>query len=126
MQTTLTIKDLSTSLELDRKAMSAVHGGQDNQAIGTSQSNLQVMFAAANVGNGSLFWARRLSSRTTRSTRTPATRTPRPTSTSRCSPDWACRAAAESASGEVGVAADPHPTEDPGFREGHHEHHDHH
>ena len=55
MQTTLTIKDLPTSLELDRKAMSAVHGGQDNQAIGTSQSNLQGMFAAANVGNGSLF-----------------------------------------------------------------------
>ena len=55
MQTTLTIKDLSTSLELDRKAMSAVHGGQDNEAIGTSQSNVQGMFAAANVGNGSLF-----------------------------------------------------------------------
>jgi hypothetical protein len=56
MQTTLTIKDLSTSLELDRKAMSAVHGGQDNQAIGTSQSNVQGMIAAANVGNGSLFF----------------------------------------------------------------------
>jgi hypothetical protein len=55
MQTTLTIKDLSTSLELDRKTMSAVHGGLDNQAIGTSQSNLQGMVAAANVGNGSLF-----------------------------------------------------------------------
>ena len=35
--------------------MSAVHGGQDNQAIGTSQSNLQSMLAAANVGNGSIF-----------------------------------------------------------------------
>ena len=55
MQTTLTIKDLSASLELDRKAMSAVHGGQDNQAIGTSQSNVQGMVAAANVGNGSIF-----------------------------------------------------------------------
>ena len=55
MKTTLTIKDLSTSLELDRKSMSAVHGGQDNQAIGTSQSNLQGMLAAANVGNGSKF-----------------------------------------------------------------------
>ena len=55
MKTTLTIKDLSTSLELDRKAMSAVHGGQDNQAIGTSQSNAQAMLAAANVGNGSFF-----------------------------------------------------------------------
>jgi hypothetical protein len=53
---TLTIKDLSTSLELDRKAMTAVHGGQDNQAIGTSQENLQEMLAAANVGNGSKFF----------------------------------------------------------------------
>jgi len=55
MQTSLTIKDLSTSLELDRKAMSAVHGGQNNQAIGTSESNVQGMAAAANVGNFSLF-----------------------------------------------------------------------
>ena len=55
MKATLTIKDLPSSLELDRKAMSAVHGGQDNQAIGTSQSNLQGMAAAANVGNVSLF-----------------------------------------------------------------------
>ena len=55
MHTILTIQDLSTSAELDRKAMSAVHGGQDNQAIGTSQSNLQGMAAAANVGNVSLF-----------------------------------------------------------------------
>ncbi|HSW17298.1 MAG TPA: hypothetical protein VLJ86_08740 [Ramlibacter sp.] len=55
MQTTLTIKDLPASLELDREAMSAVHGGQDNQAIGTSQSNVQGMVAAANVGNASLF-----------------------------------------------------------------------
>jgi len=55
MQTTLTIKDLSTSLELDRKAMSAVHGGQDNQAIVTSESNVQGMVAAANVGNISKF-----------------------------------------------------------------------
>ncbi|NPC56482.1 hypothetical protein [Caenimonas soli] len=51
----LHISDLSIDKELDRKAMSAVHGGQDNQAIGTSQSNLQGMVAAANVGNGSLF-----------------------------------------------------------------------
>ena len=53
---TLIIQDLSASIELDRKAMSAVHGGQDNQAIGTSQSNEQGMLAAANVGNGSLFF----------------------------------------------------------------------
>jgi len=49
------IDDLSISKELDGKAMTAVHGGQDNQAIGASQSNLQGMLAAANVGNGSKF-----------------------------------------------------------------------
>ena len=53
--TTLNIRDLSTSEELDGKAMAAVHGGADDQAIGTSQQNVQVMSAAANVGNGSLF-----------------------------------------------------------------------
>ena len=52
---TLMIKDLSASLELDREAMKAVHGGADDQAIATSQSNVQVMSAAANVGNGSFF-----------------------------------------------------------------------
>ena len=51
----LHISDLSVSKELDRKAMTAVHGGLDNQAIGTSQSNVQGMLAAANVGNGSKF-----------------------------------------------------------------------
>ena len=50
--TTLHISDLSSSKELDGKAMEAVHGGQDNQAIGTSQLNFQAMAAAANVGNG--------------------------------------------------------------------------
>jgi len=52
MKSTLTISDLSASKELDGKAMSAVHGGADDQAIGTSQLNLQNMLAAANVGNG--------------------------------------------------------------------------
>ena len=52
---TLMIKDLSASLELDRKAMKAVRGGADDQAIATSQSNVQKMSAAANVGNDSLF-----------------------------------------------------------------------
>jgi hypothetical protein len=52
---TLMIQDLSASIELDRKAMTAVRGGQDNQAIGTSQANVQSMVAAANIGNGSLF-----------------------------------------------------------------------
>jgi hypothetical protein len=51
----LMIKDLSASLELDRKAMTAVRGGLDDQAIGTSQANVQNMVAAANVGNASLF-----------------------------------------------------------------------
>ena len=52
---TLHISDLSTSKELDAKAMQAVRGGADDQAIGTAQSNVQGMVAAANVGNGSLF-----------------------------------------------------------------------
>jgi hypothetical protein len=55
MQSTLSIKDLSASKELDHEALSAVHGGQDNQANGTSQLNNQQMAAAANIGNCSLF-----------------------------------------------------------------------
>ena len=55
MHTTLTIKDLSASVELDAQAMSAVLGGDGNQANGTSQMNVQNMAALANVGNGSLF-----------------------------------------------------------------------
>ena len=53
--TTIHIADLSSSKELDSEALSAVHGGQDNQAIAGSQSNVQAMVAAANVGNGSVF-----------------------------------------------------------------------
>jgi hypothetical protein len=53
--TTLYISDLSISKELDDKAMAAVRGGNDDQAIGTSQSNVQGMVAAANIGNGSVF-----------------------------------------------------------------------
>ena len=52
---TLMIKDLSASLELDRAAMTAVRGGEGNQANGTSQANVQNMAAAANVGNYSVF-----------------------------------------------------------------------
>jgi len=52
---TLMIQDLPASIELDRKAMTAVRGGADDQAIGTSQANVQSMVAAANIGNGSLF-----------------------------------------------------------------------
>ena len=54
-ETEMMIKDLSASLELDRKAMTAVRGGLGDQANGTSQSNVQNMAAAANVGNGSIF-----------------------------------------------------------------------
>ncbi|WP_427914718.1 hypothetical protein ACPWT1_07335 [Ramlibacter sp. MMS24-I3-19] len=50
--TSLHISDLSTSKELDAKAMTAVRGGADDQAVGTSQQNVQAMLAAANVGNG--------------------------------------------------------------------------
>ena len=50
--TILHISDLPVGKELDRKAMAAVRGGLDDQAIGTSQLNLQSMMAAANVGNG--------------------------------------------------------------------------
>ena len=57
MKSTLTIADLSASLELDRKAMTAVRGGDANQANGTSQLNLQSMLAAANVGNGMIVGA---------------------------------------------------------------------
>ena len=52
---TITIADLSISKELDAKALASVRGGADDQAIGTSQANVQNMVAAANVGNGSLF-----------------------------------------------------------------------
>jgi hypothetical protein len=51
----LHISDLSTATELDGKAMTAVRGGADDQAIATSQSNVQGMAAAANIGNGSFF-----------------------------------------------------------------------
>ena len=53
--TTLHISDLSISKELDGKAMTAVRGGLDDQAIATSQQNVQKMTAAANIGNGSFF-----------------------------------------------------------------------
>ena len=49
---TLTITDLSVSTDLDRKAMSAVRGGNSDQANGVSQSNGQNMYATANVGIG--------------------------------------------------------------------------
>ena len=55
MQSTLTIKDLAVTEELDRKAMSSVRGGLANQANGTSQANTQTMFAPVSVANGACF-----------------------------------------------------------------------
>jgi len=52
MKSTLILRDLSVSKELDGKAMSAVRGGDGNQANGIAQQNLQEMLAAVNVGNG--------------------------------------------------------------------------
>lgn len=50
MKSTLAIKDLSLSKELDAKGMSAVVGG-NAQANGLTQLNLQSLLAANNVGN---------------------------------------------------------------------------
>ncbi|MGZ3253430.1 MAG: hypothetical protein ACXU7D_03910 [Burkholderiaceae bacterium] len=54
MQSTLMIKDLALDKALDGKTMSAVRGGEGNQANGTSQSNVMALFAPVNVGNGSV------------------------------------------------------------------------
>ena len=55
MKSTLLIKDLSATKELDGKAMSAVRGGIGDQANATNQSNIMAMFAPVSVGNGSSF-----------------------------------------------------------------------
>ncbi len=55
MKSTLMIKDLSSTRELDGKAMSAVRGGLGDQANATQQSNFLAMFAPVAVGNGSTF-----------------------------------------------------------------------
>ena len=55
MHTTLTIRDLPAGVDLDRKAMRAVHGGLDDQAIGTGGANVQNMATATNVANGARF-----------------------------------------------------------------------
>ena len=55
MKSTLIIKDLSATKELDRAAMSAVRGGIGEQANATSQSNVLGMIAPVSVGNGSSF-----------------------------------------------------------------------
>jgi len=51
MKSTLILRDLSVSKELDAKAMSAVRGGTDDQANGIAQQNLLAMKAASNVAN---------------------------------------------------------------------------
>jgi hypothetical protein len=53
MKSTLTIKDLAATKELDQKAMSAVRGGLGDQANSTAQGNFMATFAPVNVGNGS-------------------------------------------------------------------------
>ena len=55
MKSTLTIKDLALTEDLDRKAMSAVRGGLANQANGTQQPNMMGMFAPVSVANGAVF-----------------------------------------------------------------------
>jgi hypothetical protein len=49
---TFTIKDLSTSIELDRTAMTGVHGGSANSAVQTIGQGQQVYVP---VANGSIF-----------------------------------------------------------------------
>jgi hypothetical protein len=52
---TLTIKDLSTSIELDRAALTGVHGGANaNSAV---QSIAQAQQVEVPVGNNSMFGA---------------------------------------------------------------------
>lgn len=53
--TTLMIKDLALTEELNGKAMSAVRGGLGNQANGTNQSNMLAAFAPMSVANGAKF-----------------------------------------------------------------------
>jgi hypothetical protein len=55
MKSTLTIKDLSANKELDRKEMSAVRGGESDQANGTNQGNFMSAFAPVSVANGAQF-----------------------------------------------------------------------
>ena len=49
----LTIKDLSTSIELDRAAMTGVHGGADANAL--VQNMLQAQSVLVPVANGASF-----------------------------------------------------------------------
>ncbi|MGZ5818920.1 MAG: hypothetical protein ACXWJD_09250 [Burkholderiaceae bacterium] len=51
MKSTLTIKDLALDKVLDGKTMSAVHGGNSDQANATQQGNFAQMKAPVSVGN---------------------------------------------------------------------------
>jgi hypothetical protein len=53
MKSTLMIKDLALDKQLDGKAMSAVRGGNSDQANATMQGNLQNLIAPVKVGNDS-------------------------------------------------------------------------
>jgi hypothetical protein len=55
MKSTLTIKDLALDKELDGKAMSAVRGGQGDQANGIDQPNVLAAITALNTANGTAF-----------------------------------------------------------------------
>ena len=55
MKSTLAIKDLSASKEIDHKAMSCVRGGQGDQGNVTGQSNALGIIAPFFVGNNSVF-----------------------------------------------------------------------
>ena len=51
MTSTLTIKDLALDKQLDGKTMSAVRGGNGDQANATMQSNVGKLVAPVKVGN---------------------------------------------------------------------------
>ncbi|MGZ3240872.1 MAG: hypothetical protein ACXWJK_11070 [Burkholderiaceae bacterium] len=53
MKSTLTIKDLALDKQLDGKTMSAVRGGNSDQANATQQGNIAKMIAPVSVGNDS-------------------------------------------------------------------------
>ena len=55
MKSTLMIKDLPASKEIDHKAMSSVRGGQGDQGNVTDQSNAMGIIAPFLVGNNSVF-----------------------------------------------------------------------
>ena len=55
MKSTLAIKDLSASKQIDHNAMACVRGGQGDQGGVTGQSNALGIIAPFFVGNNSVF-----------------------------------------------------------------------